>query len=301
MSSRTPRRTQLQGTWEQQMTVKMAKRQNLKLLLSLFAFRTLLLLPLRRLSLALSLSPSLCLSLSLSRYFRLQFCCITPLPIRLFSSATLFLSMCWGVDVDLAPADAEFAWELWWVGLLILRYSSAVHCGCPQSFLCLRCWGLGHWVQTRFDINCGYSVRSRCEVLERRSIAGSLTFHFQLFGQDPHGATEEGGNKEKRWSLTDFDIGKPLGRGKFGNVYLARERQVCAESLMGFLSTAWTGTPWAHVARYLVDTVGHLEWLTSSMNSLFFFFTLWVHARTWETATCFIWLGIHAYVVTSLL
>lgn len=25
--------------------------------------------------------------------------------------------------------------------------------------------------------------------------------------------------------MTDFDIGKPLGRGKFGNVYLARERQ----------------------------------------------------------------------------
>ena len=29
----------------------------------------------------------------------------------------------------------------------------------------------------------------------------------------------------RRWQLTDFDIGKPLGRGKFGNVYLARERQ----------------------------------------------------------------------------
>lgn len=26
----------------------------------------------------------------------------------------------------------------------------------------------------------------------------------------------------KRWSLSDFDIGRPLGRGKFGNVYLAR-------------------------------------------------------------------------------
>lgn len=30
---------------------------------------------------------------------------------------------------------------------------------------------------------------------------------------------------EKRWSLADFDIGKPLGRGKFGNVYLAREKK----------------------------------------------------------------------------
>jgi hypothetical protein len=29
----------------------------------------------------------------------------------------------------------------------------------------------------------------------------------------------------KTWELTDFDIGKPLGRGKFGNVYLAREKK----------------------------------------------------------------------------
>ncbi|KAG8447097.1 hypothetical protein GDO86_014522 [Hymenochirus boettgeri] len=34
---------------------------------------------------------------------------------------------------------------------------------------------------------------------------------------------EEG--KRKRWCLEDFEIGRPLGKGKFGNVYLARERQ----------------------------------------------------------------------------
>jgi hypothetical protein len=38
------------------------------------------------------------------------------------------------------------------------------------------------------------------------------------------GAAAEGGSKQKRWNLADFDIGKPLGRGKFGNVYLAREK-----------------------------------------------------------------------------
>ena len=27
------------------------------------------------------------------------------------------------------------------------------------------------------------------------------------------------------WQLSDFDIGKPLGKGKFGNVYLAREKK----------------------------------------------------------------------------
>lgn len=27
-----------------------------------------------------------------------------------------------------------------------------------------------------------------------------------------------------RWSLVDFDIGRSLGRGKYGNIYLAREK-----------------------------------------------------------------------------
>eukprot|EP00249_Psilotum_nudum_P009969 c22256_g1_i2 orf=395-1312(-) len=31
--------------------------------------------------------------------------------------------------------------------------------------------------------------------------------------------------EERRWTLADFDIGRPLGRGKFGNVYLAREKK----------------------------------------------------------------------------
>jgi len=31
-------------------------------------------------------------------------------------------------------------------------------------------------------------------------------------------------NEKESWSLSDFDIGKPLGKGKFGSVYLAREK-----------------------------------------------------------------------------
>lgn len=38
------------------------------------------------------------------------------------------------------------------------------------------------------------------------------------------GLTSNCGKNEKRWSLKDFDIGRPLGKGKFGNVYLAREK-----------------------------------------------------------------------------
>lgn len=29
-----------------------------------------------------------------------------------------------------------------------------------------------------------------------------------------------------QWSLEDFEIGAPLGRGKFGRVYLAREKTI---------------------------------------------------------------------------
>lgn len=29
----------------------------------------------------------------------------------------------------------------------------------------------------------------------------------------------------KKWTLNDFEIGRPLGKGKFGNVYLAREKK----------------------------------------------------------------------------
>ncbi|KAG7399191.1 hypothetical protein PHYBOEH_009549 [Phytophthora boehmeriae] len=39
-------------------------------------------------------------------------------------------------------------------------------------------------------------------------------------------ATDEANSTAKKtWKLSDFDIGKPLGKGKFGNVYLAREKQ----------------------------------------------------------------------------
>jgi len=38
-------------------------------------------------------------------------------------------------------------------------------------------------------------------------------------------STAEAAKKGKQWCLDDFEIGKPLGRGKFGSVYLAREKR----------------------------------------------------------------------------
>ena len=43
------------------------------------------------------------------------------------------------------------------------------------------------------------------------------------------GAVKSSHNEKDRadhvWCLNDFDIGKPLGKGKFGSVYLAREKK----------------------------------------------------------------------------
>lgn len=36
---------------------------------------------------------------------------------------------------------------------------------------------------------------------------------------------EDQAESQKKWTLADFDIGRPLGKGKFGNVFLAREKK----------------------------------------------------------------------------
>ena len=43
-------------------------------------------------------------------------------------------------------------------------------------------------------------------------------------GSNPYGPGFPKGGPSNRWKLEDFDIGRPLGKGKFGNVYLAREK-----------------------------------------------------------------------------
>ena len=40
----------------------------------------------------------------------------------------------------------------------------------------------------------------------------------------------------KKVTFNDFNIGKPLGRGKFGHVYLAREKTVSFQLFLNFLS-----------------------------------------------------------------
>lgn len=60
------------------------------------------------------------------------------------------------------------------------------------------------------------------------SIGGLKHGNFRrVLGTKNHAAldTTEKAQQGKQWSLDDFEIGKPLGRGKFGAVYLAREKR----------------------------------------------------------------------------
>lgn len=43
--------------------------------------------------------------------------------------------------------------------------------------------------------------------------------------KDQKDSQENDNTKQRTWTLADFDIGRPLGKGKFGNVYLAREKK----------------------------------------------------------------------------
>uniref|UniRef100_UPI00398E73CF aurora kinase A-like n=1 Tax=Pristiophorus japonicus TaxID=55135 RepID=UPI00398E73CF len=63
------------------------------------------------------------------------------------------------------------------------------------------------------------SLRNMTEVPTVVPQAAALGCGVQRLGPEP-----ESQQLVKKWSIDNFDIGRPLGKGKFGNVYLARER-----------------------------------------------------------------------------
>jgi aurora kinase len=64
-------------------------------------------------------------------------------------------------------------------------------------------------------------LRATSANVQHREVESSQPVKRAVSEQPSESARRSG---ERRWTLQDFDIGKPLGRGKFGNVYLARER-----------------------------------------------------------------------------
>jgi len=66
--------------------------------------------------------------------------------------------------------------------------------------------------------------------------------------------------EKKAWSLQDFDIGKPLGRGRFGNVYLAREKKskfICA--LKVIMKSQLSKSKVTHQLRREIEIQAHLR------------------------------------------
>ena len=82
----------------------------------------------------------------------------------------------------------------------------------------------------RFKKNKKISVLYPNSNSEKNS--NELRISTKMASQNP--AEEE--NSKRHWSLEDFEIGKPLGRGKFGIVYVAREVKVRFLILTLFLS-----------------------------------------------------------------
>ena len=61
--------------------------------------------------------------------------------------------------------------------------------------------------------------------------------------------------REVEWSINDFEIGKPLGRGKFGRVYVAREVKVLTQFPPFFpLSVVYT----MHQSFYCILQLGYV-------------------------------------------
>lgn len=57
------------------------------------------------------------------------------------------------------------------------------------------------------------------------SIAGNTDRSSEKTKSEKPAQKSSGKSSKKAWSLDNFEIGRALGKGKFGNVYLARERQ----------------------------------------------------------------------------
>lgn len=58
----------------------------------------------------------------------------------------------------------------------------------------------------------------------KRTLSPKAAFEAATEAKDD-GNNAERAHKGQRWALKDFEIGKPLGKGKFGSVYLAREKK----------------------------------------------------------------------------
>lgn len=66
----------------------------------------------------------------------------------------------------------------------------------------------------------------------------------------------------KKWCLSDFEVGRALGKGKFGNVYLAREKQSqYIIALKVIFKVQVTKAKLEHQLRREIEIQAHLRYL----------------------------------------
>ena len=106
---------------------------------------------------------------------------------------------------------------------------------------------------------CDLSFKSAGACSDPDANDTSLSAH-KPCGQEAPPAQAADQGRKKSWELSDFDIGKPLGRGKFGNVYLAREkrsRHVVALKVLFKSQLAKAGVE--HQLRREIEIQSHLR------------------------------------------
>ena len=63
------------------------------------------------------------------------------------------------------------------------------------------------------------------------------------------------------WTINDFDIGRQLGRGRFGNIYLAREKKIkYIVALKVLFKSQYVKEGMEHQLRREVEIQSHLRY-----------------------------------------
>ena len=77
-------------------------------------------------------------------------------------------------------------------------------------------------------------------------------------GNNLSSASEEE-KKDRPWGLDDFSLGKPIGKGKFGNVYLAKEKRTkCPVALKVLFKAPMVAANCVHTLRREVEIQSHV-------------------------------------------
>lgn len=81
--------------------------------------------------------------------------------------------------------------------------------------------------QKQKEVNQQKEVTQQKDVTQQKEINQQKEVIQQKENKQPKEeiTNNEETTKKITWTLDDFDIGKAIGRGKFGNVYLARDRK----------------------------------------------------------------------------